>query len=42
MPLIAAQARTSGEVRLVPCVDVYGPHPIATVFGMLRIKGHSC
>ena len=25
-----------------PCVDVYGPRPIATLFGIFRINGHSC
>jgi hypothetical protein len=23
----------------VPCVDIYGPRPIATGFGRFRIKG---
>ena len=26
----------------LPCVDVYGPRPIATVFGMFRIDDHNC
>src|SRR5215472_13010307 len=30
--------RIAASLR-VPCVDVYGPRPIATAFGMLRIKG---
>ena len=26
----------------VPCVDVYGPRPIATGFGRFWIGGHNC
>jgi hypothetical protein len=36
------EKRTLRNVRVVPCVDVYGPRPIATMFGMFRIKGHNC
>jgi hypothetical protein len=26
----------------VSCLDVYGPHPIASGFGKLWSKGHNC
>jgi hypothetical protein len=26
----------------LPCVDVYGPRPIATGFDTFRIGGHNC
>jgi hypothetical protein len=38
----ATEQRTQFYVGFVPCVDVYGPRPIATMFGMFRIKGHNC
>ena len=48
---IISKARTGASVelhsderkrRFIACVDVYGPRPIATVFGMFRIDGHNC
>jgi hypothetical protein len=40
-PLANAQAISDFLATLQPCVDVYGPRPIATA-GLIRIHGHNC